>query len=49
MIKCLSIRKGLLAWLVGMTPLASQAQTMGACHKSMAHPFRFFSFSQIRN
>ena len=38
MIKCLSIRKGLLAWLVGMTPLASQAQTMGVCHKSMAHP-----------
>ena len=28
MIKCLSIRKGLLAWLVGMTPLASQAQTI---------------------
>ena len=22
---------------------------MGVCHKSMAHPFRFFSFSQIRN
>jgi len=21
----------------------------GVCHKSMAHPFRFFSFSQIRN
>ena len=22
---------------------------VGVCHKSMAHPFRFFSFSQIRN
>lgn len=24
-------------------------KVMGVCHKSMAHPFRFFSFSQIRN
>ena len=26
-----------------------KSKLMRVCHKSMAHPFRFFSFFQIRN
>ena len=28
---------------------AFEQKSMRVCHKSMAHPFRFFSFFQIRN
>ena len=33
----------------GMMFIPMEPPTMRVCHKSMAHPFRFFSFFQIRN